>query len=304
MLAYIMSSIGCMLGLLLASRARGTEGASRIRWLLGAALSIGGTGIWVMHFIAMMGFQVAGTQIRYDVWLTAASAVLAVVVVGAGMVLVSYGGARLAPLLGGGLLTGLGVAGMHYLGMYAMRMNAHLDYDPLVVALSVLIAVVAATVALWFTLRVRGALATGAAALIMGVAVSGMHYTGMFAISVRPGESHGTPAGAEGIDFLLPMIVGISLLTMAMLLTVLLSPSERELRNEAELMARLRENANSGANSGANGGVNAARGDGASYGSGAPHAGGAFPGDGAAGTAAGHPAEPPNPMFQPRSRPR
>ncbi|GAA3037424.1 hypothetical protein GCM10017559_76620 [Streptosporangium longisporum] len=72
--SYIMSSIGSLLGLLLAARARGAQGGSRALWLIGAALSIGGPGIWVMHFIAMMGFDVRGTSIRLRVPLTVASA--------------------------------------------------------------------------------------------------------------------------------------------------------------------------------------------------------------------------------------
>jgi NO-binding membrane sensor protein with MHYT domain len=240
-LAYVMSAIGSLLGLLLTSRARMAEGASRARWLLGAALSIGGTGIWVMHFIAMMGFDVSGSQIRYNVPLTALSALVAVLVVGGGLFLVSRGGGRVPYLLGGGLLAGLGVAAMHYLGMFAMNMTAYVNYDPIVVTLSVLIAVVAATVALWFTVRIEGAIATTGAALMMGVAVTGMHYTGMFAMSVRLVAGGGVPAGARAIDFLLPLLVGISLLTMGLLLSVLLSPSERELREDAEMLARLRE---------------------------------------------------------------
>src|SRR5258708_90001 len=107
-LAYVMSCMGSMLGLRLTAQAHATSGGSRIRWLIGAAISIGGTGVWVMHFIGMMGFDVDGTQIRYDVPLTAASAVVAIVVVGAGLFLVSYGNGRVVFLLGGGLLTGLG----------------------------------------------------------------------------------------------------------------------------------------------------------------------------------------------------
>ena len=183
-LAYVMSCMGSMLGLRLTAQAHASRGASRMRWLLGAAISIGGTGIWVMHFVAMMGFEVEGTQIKYDVPLTVASAVVAIVVVGTGLFLVSYGGGRVLALLGGGLLTGLGVASMHYLGMYAMNMSAHVSYDRKIVAASVLIAVVAATVALWFTLRVKRAVWITGAALVMGVAVSGMHYTGMYAMLV------------------------------------------------------------------------------------------------------------------------
>lgn len=239
-LAYVMSCIGSMLGLRLTAQAHASRGGSRMRWLVGAAISIGGTGIWVMHFIAMMGFDVTGTQIRYDVPLTAASAVVAIVVVGTGLFLVSYGGGRLLALLGGGLLTGLGVASMHYLGMYAMNMSAHVSYKREIVALSVLIAVVAATVALWFTLRVKKPIWITAAALVMGVAVSGMHYTGMLAMVVTPaGEHDAAVHGADALDFLVPLMTVISLITLTMLLMVILSPSEKELHEDAELLARL-----------------------------------------------------------------
>ncbi|MFC4119447.1 MHYT domain-containing protein [Nonomuraea zeae] len=241
MLAYVMSSVGSMLGLLLTSRARLIGGREGRYWLVGAAFAIGGTGIWTMHFIAMLGFSVSGTVIRYDVPLTAASALIAVTVVGMGLFLASYGGDRLGFLLGGGLLTGVGVASMHYLGMAAMNMSGLISYDPMVVSLSVLIAVAAATVALWFTLRVSGALRIGGAALVMGVAVSGMHYTGMYSMSVQTHSEMVPVHGAKAIDFLLPLIVGLSVITVGLLLAVILSPSEKELRSEAEFRARLRQ---------------------------------------------------------------
>jgi NO-binding membrane sensor protein with MHYT domain len=241
LLAYVMSSVGSMLGLLLTSRARLIGGREGKYWLVGAAFAIGGTGIWTMHFIAMLGFSVTGTVIRYDVALTAASALIAVTVVGMGLFLASYGGDRLAFLLGGGVLTGCGVAGMHYLGMAAMNMSGLVSYDPVVVSISVLIAVAAATVALWFTLRVRGAFRIGGAALVMGVAVSGMHYTGMYSMSVQTHSEMVPVHGAKAIDFLLPLIVGLSVITVGLLLAIILSPSEKELRSEAEFRARLRQ---------------------------------------------------------------
>ncbi|MEU6797824.1 MHYT domain-containing protein [Nonomuraea wenchangensis] len=242
-LAYVMSCLGSMLGLRLTAQAHASRGGARTRWLLGAAVSIGGTGIWVMHFIAMMGFAVDGTKITYDVPLTVASAVVAIVVVGTGLFLVTYGRGRIPALLGGGLLTGLGVASMHYLGMYAMNMSAHVSYDRLTVVLSVAIAVVAATAALWFTLRVRRPVWITGAALVMGLAVSGMHYTGMAAMRVTvhaPAEGRPAPVeGADALDFLVPLMTVISLITLTMLLMVLLSPSEEELHEDAELVAKL-----------------------------------------------------------------
>ncbi len=234
-----MSCVGAALGLLCTSRARGVRGWARSRWLVVGAVSIGGTGIWVMHFIAMLGFTVSGTPIRYDVPTTLASAGIAILVVGLGLFIVGFGGDRVAALLLGGLITGSGVACMHYLGMAAVNIPGWKGYDDGLVALSVVIAVVAATAALWCTLRVRGGWAVTAASLIMGVAVSGMHYTGMAAMHVHVDNRGAALAGADAFQFLLPLIIGISLITGALLGTIAMSPNEDELRAHADLMQRM-----------------------------------------------------------------
>ncbi|WTW95527.1 hypothetical protein OG216_20035 [Streptomycetaceae bacterium NBC_01309] len=238
-LAYVMSCLGSALGLLCTSRARAAQGWARGRWLVLASLSIGGTGIWVMHFIAMLGFSVDGTPIRYEVRRTIISLIVAVVVVGIGLTIVGYAGNRVAALLVGGTLTGGGVASMHYLGMSAMWLRASVEYDTLIVAVSVGIAVVAATAALWMAFNIRGPAATSGAALIMGLAVSGMHYTGMSSMSVDMSGASRAAHGAEPVQFLAPLITGISLFTFVTLFIVALSPTEEEMREEAELGARL-----------------------------------------------------------------
>ncbi len=242
-LAYTMSFIGSLLGLQCTARARFAAGRSRVGWLLLAAVSIGGTGVWVMHFIAMLGFRVTGMDIRYGVNLTLLSALIAIVVVGIGIFIVGYGGSRPIALIGGGLVTGLGVASMHYMGMGAMNMPGRVDYDPPIVAASILIAVVAATVALWFTIRVKGNWVTAGAALVMGVAVSGMHYTGMAAMRVVDVSAVGTPSGASAFDFLLPLIIGISIFAMLLLVTIGLSLTEDEMQLERQFEQQLRERA-------------------------------------------------------------
>lgn len=238
-LAYVMSCLGSGLGLLCTARARAAAGWARGRWLILAAVSIGGTGIWVMHFIAMLGFSIQGMAIRYDVQRTIASLVVSIGVVGLGLTIVGYAKHRTPALLVGGMVTGLGVASMHYMGMSALWLRGSVDYATGLVAASVVIAVVAATAALWMAFNVRGTTATAVAALIMGVAVTGMHYTAMFSMSIDTGGYSGMLHGAEPVQFLAPLITGISLFTFVTLFIVALSPTEDEMQEEAELGARL-----------------------------------------------------------------
>ncbi|MFH8885017.1 MHYT domain-containing protein [Streptomyces californicus] len=207
--AYVMACLGSALGLRCTIRSLRTDTSWKPGWLgLGAAAI--GSGIWTMHFVAMMGFHVAETPISYDLQQTVLSLVVAIVVVGVGVFIVGYRGATRTALLAAGLTTGLGVAGMHYLGMAGMRMNGRLEYSPVAVALSILIAVVAATAALWAAVSVKGFLPALGASLVMGVAVTGMHYTGMSGLSVRLHESHGAQAlgGASAVSIMLPLMVG------------------------------------------------------------------------------------------------
>ncbi|MFC8598255.1 MULTISPECIES: MHYT domain-containing protein [unclassified Isoptericola] len=239
-LAYVASCLGAATGLSATSRARAaTDAKSRAVWLLVGSLAIGGTGVWVMHFIAMLGFTVTDMPINYDVPQTILSALVAVVVVAIGLFIVGFAGDRPLWLVSGGIVAGLGVAAMHYMGIAAMRMTGHKEFSLPVVGLSVLIAIVAATAALWLAVNVRGRSATLGAALIMGVAVSGMHYTGMAALTIT-----GTPgvptSGTTAVDLLGPLILGIAALTVALVFVVLMWPTEEEMRDQQEFEARLR----------------------------------------------------------------
>ena len=111
-----------------------------------------GGGIWSMHFIAMLAFQMA-MPVTYDVALTLLSLLLAIAVTAAGFAVVGRKDARPRDTALSGIFMGLGIVGMHYTGMAAMRMPADLHYDGRLVALSVVIAIGAATVALWLAGR-------------------------------------------------------------------------------------------------------------------------------------------------------
>ncbi len=241
-LAYVMSCLGAFLGLRCVTRARAHEGRSRARWLSLAAVAIGACGIWVMHFIAMLGFAIPGQTITYNVPVTIASMLIAIAVVGAGLFIVGYGDGSLTRLGIGGVIVGIGVASMHYLGMAAMIMPDSMSYNPVLLVLSIVIAVVAGTAALWIGTWVSGIGATIGASLIMGVAVSGMHYTGMAAMHVHQGSMANMPGGgAAPLAFLFPLLLGISVLTVIMTLTITMSPSEEEIREDIAMRQRMEQ---------------------------------------------------------------
>jgi NO-binding membrane sensor protein with MHYT domain len=242
-LGYLVSCLGAFLGLRCLTRARAHEGRRRAAWLSAAAIAVGACGIWAMHFIAMLGFTIPGEQIRYSISLTIASMILAIAVVGVGLFIVGYGDGTWPRLLAGGAVVGLGVASMHYLGMAAMSTTDSMSYQPGLFALSVVIAIVAGIAALWIGTWVRGSAATLGASLVMGVAVSGMHYTGMAAMRVTKGMA-GMPAmqvsGSTPSSFLLPLVLGIGLVALLLTLGVSLARTEEEITEDALIEQRQR----------------------------------------------------------------
>lgn len=231
-LAFLTSVVGSTAGLGCTMQSR-YPAAPRVRilWLVLAAISIGGVGIWVMHFIAMLGFTTPGFPVRYDVTRTVLSAALSVSAVFAGLLVfgvrTNFTPLRLAL---GGLITGVAVNLMHYTGMWAVRIKGEIEYNPGLVLLSVVIAIGAATAALWFTVAVDRLSLRILAGLVMGVAVTGMHYTGMAAVRVRIDPAAPDPGGVEVFSFLFPVFV-IAVFALAVPICAALmasSPAEKE----------------------------------------------------------------------------
>lgn len=197
-LSYAVSVLGSFTALQLALGIPLAQ-TPKQRWgaVLAAGAAMGGGAIWAMHFIAMLACDM-GTPVTYDIVLTLASAVLAIVACSLGLAIVGRGSFRFVNLLYAGVLMGLGVAGMHYLGMAAVLSSAHVSYDGGIVALSLGIAIVASMAALWLAFNLRGVLQMLGSALVMGLAVCGMHYTGMSAMELAQGDM--LPAGfAQGM---------------------------------------------------------------------------------------------------------
>ncbi|THV27084.1 MHYT domain-containing protein [Glycomyces paridis] len=243
--AFLVSMTGSALGLLIARHARRHEQRSRrALWLCLAAFAIGGTGIWVMHFVAMLGFDVKDATLLYDPLRTTASAVVAVGVVACGLFIVGLGRYSGLKLALAGLLTGLGIAAMHYMGMAAINADVDFSYRTGYVVASVVIAVGAATVALWLSWRLQRTAAMWLAAVVMALAVNLMHYTAMLGVQVA-GEVEGMVDGAHSIDLIFPMATLTAIVLLILIFTVVTVPSEEEMRTEAR-MASIEEGLASG----------------------------------------------------------
>jgi NO-binding membrane sensor protein with MHYT domain len=239
-LAFVMSFLGSLLGLVLAARALRSTGAARARWLVTAAVAIGGTGIWLMHFMAMLGFDVPGSVVRYDVPTTVASLVISIVIVSIGLFIVGFGKLLWLRVVLGGTFTGLGVAAMHYTGMAALRVGGELSYEPRTVWISIGIAVVASMVALRFAVANRSAGATVGAAVLMGLAVCSMHYTAMAAVRIRLTET-ATGAGVSPIVLLTPISLLACIVITALAYATVGSSVRQENMREEEMLAHIRE---------------------------------------------------------------
>ena len=184
-LSYLVAAVASYTALELSRRVSHSRGSAARAWLGAGAVSMG-IGIWTMHFIGMLAFSLP-MEFSYDVGLTLLSLLVGIGASVFAIYVASRKKNSVMKILLSGLLLGAGIAAMHYTGMAAMEMDAGITYDLGIVGLSILIAVAAACAALWimFTLiannsRYLGLMKIGAG-MIMGIAICGMHYTGMAA---------------------------------------------------------------------------------------------------------------------------
>jgi diguanylate cyclase (GGDEF)-like protein len=168
----------------MAGRVSANHGRVARTWLAGGSFAMG-VGIWSMHFIGMLAFRLP-VRMDYAVGGTLLSLMVAVASSAFALVVVCRQSLSWPRLSGSAVLMGSGICSMHYIGMAAMPMSPHPRYIPWLVATSLLIAVAASGVALWITFHLRrqssrhGWLRV-AAAVVMGLGIGGMHYTGMAA---------------------------------------------------------------------------------------------------------------------------
>ncbi len=176
-LSVVMAIQGGYVGLQLAAGVKFATGASRRLLLAGSAITLA-VGIWAMHFVGMLAASLPH-DVDFLVLPTLISFLTCVIVVGAGVAAMNMPGSPWLRITIGAFAMGGGICLMHYIGMNAVHANAFLDYNFASVLLAFLIAVVTSGVALWMLNRTTRPLPIWLAALVLGIAVSGMHYMAM-----------------------------------------------------------------------------------------------------------------------------
>ncbi|WP_406828052.1 MHYT domain-containing protein [Microbulbifer sp. ARAS458-1] len=221
-LSYAISVLGSFAALQLVTGIReAILKADRWRAIAFAGLAMGGGAIWSMHFVGMLALE-SHMPMSYDVFKTLLSIVIAVAACTAGLAILGARRFTLEKLMPTSVFMGAAVAGMHYMGMDAMLMPAEIEYDLNILIISVLIAVAASFAALWMAFHLHGSWQKFGSALVMGIAVCGMHYTGMAAASYQHTDTVPESGflGALSSEYVSGATVAISLGIIALALRV------------------------------------------------------------------------------------
>jgi len=217
-LSFLVAVFAAWTALDLFQQVRSHQGGARLAWLATAAAAMGG-GIWSMHFIAMLGFD-PGSPVRYDLTLTVVSFLLATA--GSSLAfLIAAERADTRRMILAGLVMGAGICAMHYVGMAALRTSAALSYAPGLVAASAAVALLASVAALFAVNQDRSRLWRLTAALVLGLAVAGMHHVAMAALTVTPVQI-AAPLDTPGAPplMLAAAVAGVTVLILFLALAV------------------------------------------------------------------------------------
>lgn len=221
-LSFLISAIGSFVGLTAARRFGVGAGHSIVPTALIAGISLGGVGIWATHFVGMMAVNLE-MGVGYSAVETLASLLVAIASTSLAFGYVARAPRKMGRLLTAGLLLGFGICAMHYLGMFGMRFGGYMSWSSAMVALSLLIAIVATTSALWLALNTRTWALRICAALIMATAVCAMHYTGMAAVDFicTTANRNAIPSG-PGVLASLQLPIWVTMLSIATLFVIVL----------------------------------------------------------------------------------
>jgi two-component system, sensor histidine kinase and response regulator len=235
-LSLVIAACASYVALDLAGRVSAARGRQRGIWLGGGATAMG-LGIWAMHYVGMEAFTLP-VPVLYDLPTVLLSLLAAVLSSAVALYVVGRQRLSATSAVAGSLTMGAGVSTMHYVGMEAMRLEATCAWNWTIVAISVVIAIVVSAVALVLAFHFRGDTRAfsplkWASAVLMGLAIAGMHYTGMAAATFTPGHMHGDVSWAVGVSAL--GLVGLVLVTFMVLgLALVTAVVDRRLSAQAE----------------------------------------------------------------------
>lgn len=239
LLSYLVAALASYIALDISGRLREPTNtkSTLLLWLSGGAIAMG-AGIWSMHFIGMLAFDIPNMSMEYDLFLTALSLLVAIVASVFALFLLRKQNIDNKRMAMGGVILGIAIATMHYVGMEAMKIHMGIKYVPGLFMLSIIIAIVASEAALWLMvksnqvvakLRVRLKLIS---AMIMGAAICGMHYIGMWAAVFTPIETHMMSYPVDQ-QLLSTIIAGV---TFAILGIAFLASTYKEAMNQQSLL--------------------------------------------------------------------
>ena len=186
-LSYLVAVTASHVTLLLAARVRDPHATNWKLWVVSGGFAMG-IGIWSMHFVATLALKLP-IRVLYDLSITALSWVFAIVACSAAFIVLRRLTGKHREFLLPGALIGIGIASMHYTGDLSMRLFPAIEYNPVLFVASILIAIGAATAALWIAFHLakqRAVWTNFGAALVMGAAVVGMHFTAVAAANFHP----------------------------------------------------------------------------------------------------------------------
>ncbi len=221
--SILLAVLASYTALNMTSRVSQSQGRAAVLWLTGGAFAMG-LGIWSMHFIGMLAFNLP-IALGYDLPLTGLSLVAAIGSSAFALWLVSRPQLPWGRILFGAVLMGAGIATMHYIGMAAMKIMPGINYQRGLFVLSILIAVLASGAALWIAFRLRNSsprafFSKACASLVMGAAIIGMHYTGMAAAQFPEGSLCGALYTGLDTQWLATVVIIVTLAVFAIALVL------------------------------------------------------------------------------------
>jgi NO-binding membrane sensor protein with MHYT domain len=252
-LSIVVAIVVSFTALTLAGRVAAAERTGGRLWLFGGAAAMG-MGIWSMHFIGMLAFSVP-IPLRYNVLVTLASLLIAILTSGFALAIASRRDLSLARLAVGSVVMGAGICAMHYTGMAAIQIMPVITYRPALVIASIAVAVTASFAALWLAFRLRNGqswtmlLARSAASVAMGLAITGMHYTAMAACMLAPGAyCWGGAAFDNGWLALTIGLITLALLAITLITAVYDAHLDSRTRRDAQRLETLNADLQHGKN--------------------------------------------------------